>query len=307
MNKEKLQNIGMGMISGAGTGAAIPGAGVWGALGGAAVGGIMGGFQPTTDNLREKQLDQAQRLGDINTQSMLNYWDKTNFAAQVEQLKKAGLNPALLYGMGGEGGQVGGQAPSGHVDNLALNAMQMQDIAKQSLLLDTQIKNIEADTEKKQQDVKESGARIEDILKSAGLKDAQKLSVEIQTRINELLYYVKDKTKDIEVKEYLAKYNELEQKLYKLKLDNKLTSGTMQTVIDKVDAELKNLQSNTDLNEKLKVYYQNQADKVLQDMKIDIKRLNLDIDRNEWQKEDSWENVLIGRGHVENEQERNRI
>ena len=31
-------------------------------------------------------------------------WEKTNYDAQVEQMKKAGLSPALMYGQAGAGG-----------------------------------------------------------------------------------------------------------------------------------------------------------------------------------------------------------
>ena len=40
-------------------------------------------------------------------------WEKTNYPAQVAQMRKAGLNPALMYGQAGAGGQLGGTAPSG--------------------------------------------------------------------------------------------------------------------------------------------------------------------------------------------------
>ena len=31
-------------------------------------------------------------------------WEKTNYAAQIEQMKKANLSPALMYGQAGAGG-----------------------------------------------------------------------------------------------------------------------------------------------------------------------------------------------------------
>ena len=43
----------------------------------------------------------------------LEMWEKTNYPAQVAQMRKAGLNPALMYGQAGAGGQLGGTAPSG--------------------------------------------------------------------------------------------------------------------------------------------------------------------------------------------------
>ena len=38
----------------------------------------------------------------------MEMWENTNYPAQVEQIKKAGLNPAMLYGQSGGGATVTG-------------------------------------------------------------------------------------------------------------------------------------------------------------------------------------------------------
>ena len=43
--------------------------------------------------------------------------EKTNYPAQVQQLKKAGLNPALMYGTAGAGGQTAAAMPSANGGN----------------------------------------------------------------------------------------------------------------------------------------------------------------------------------------------
>ena len=50
----------------------------------------------------QKELLEAQR------QKELQMWQNTNYSAQIDQMKKAGLNPALLYGQGGGGGSAAG-------------------------------------------------------------------------------------------------------------------------------------------------------------------------------------------------------
>ena len=94
-------------------------------------------------------------LADYNAAKQLEMWKATNYPAQVEQMKLAGLNPALAYGMGGGGGVTanvatgktsGGQAPSGGGEILAAQAMGLQ-----LRMQEAQIKNIEADTNLKNQ------------------------------------------------------------------------------------------------------------------------------------------------------------
>lgn len=71
----------------------------------------------TAAGLQKLQIQGSKELTDYNAGKQLQMWKDTNYGAQVEQMKDAGINPALLYGMGGGGatanisqGNVGGQA-----------------------------------------------------------------------------------------------------------------------------------------------------------------------------------------------------
>lgn len=70
---------------------------------------------------RRKQVEQQKKLTDINVaaqkdlmslaqEQQLQMWKDTSFSAQMRELANAGLNPALIYGGGGEGvtGTIGG-------------------------------------------------------------------------------------------------------------------------------------------------------------------------------------------------------
>lgn len=54
--------------------------------------------------LNSQQIAGQKALAEHQKQMQLDMWDKTNYPAQVKQLKEAGLNPALLYGHSGGGG-----------------------------------------------------------------------------------------------------------------------------------------------------------------------------------------------------------
>lgn len=101
---------------------------------------------------------QQKALKQQNDASM-DIWNRTNYWAQRQQMERAGLNPALMYGMGsGSGGQTGnsssnmdGNIASPNVGMALQNGMQMD-------LLKAQKENIEADTKNKLADAtKKSG------------------------------------------------------------------------------------------------------------------------------------------------------
>ena len=46
------------------------------------------------------QARNQQMLNEHGQRLQLKTWEQTNYPAQVQMLKEAGLNPALLYGIG---------------------------------------------------------------------------------------------------------------------------------------------------------------------------------------------------------------
>lgn len=98
------------------------GAGIAGSLGNQAGYGI-GEITGYNDALRKDQLEQQQALTNMQASANMglmkesykqqkNLWDETNAEAQIEHLKAAGLNPALMYAKGGSGGSTGGGSAS---------------------------------------------------------------------------------------------------------------------------------------------------------------------------------------------------
>ena len=77
--------------------------------------GIIGLFAgPLQDQvIGDQQVSRQKNLMDYQMRHQLEMWQRTNYPAQVEMMKRAGLNPALMYGQAGAGGQIGVTAPSG--------------------------------------------------------------------------------------------------------------------------------------------------------------------------------------------------
>lgn len=119
-------------------------------------------FQPMKNR---EQLAQARKMQDLslegemtrlqrNQTAALQMWKDTSYGPQMEQLKAAGLNPGLIYGMSGGGGQTAQVSPgatsgggsqvgqrSGGGEGMGLMVGQMG-------LLQAQKENIEANTAK---------------------------------------------------------------------------------------------------------------------------------------------------------------
>lgn len=73
--------------------------------------------------LTNMQADANEAAADRNQQRALEMWNATNFGAQKEHMIKAGLNPAMMYGMKGGGGvTTGSPNESGVGQGQAANA-----------------------------------------------------------------------------------------------------------------------------------------------------------------------------------------
>lgn len=56
------------------------------------------------EKLQGLQIKGSKELTDYNTAKQMEMWRNTNYSSQRAEMIKAGLNPALMYGMGGGGG-----------------------------------------------------------------------------------------------------------------------------------------------------------------------------------------------------------
>lgn len=111
--------------------------------------------------LQDIQIKGQKEMTDYNSKKQLDMWNATNIEAQVDHYKNAGMNPGLMYGMGGGGGVTtgsasgsvsGAQAPSGGGEAITAagmglqSGMQMQLMEAQKEVLKSQanLNNVEA-------------------------------------------------------------------------------------------------------------------------------------------------------------------
>lgn len=77
--------------------------------------GMIAGHQAERRNYRNNrnlmglQNEYQRGLNEQGHELQMDMWNKTNYGAQVGHMKDAGLNPALMYGGAGQGGQSGSQ------------------------------------------------------------------------------------------------------------------------------------------------------------------------------------------------------
>lgn len=118
--------------------------------------------------LNEQQYALDMRRLEAQKKAELEQWKATGPVGQMEQLNKAGLNPGLIYGMGGGGGQTvgGGSAGSGapHAPGGGGEMMGMMMLKAQQALLEAQTAKTKAETTKIEGvDTKEAETRIESL------------------------------------------------------------------------------------------------------------------------------------------------
>lgn len=137
-----------------------------------ALGLVLGGINDRRqlnqqEKLQELQIKGQKEMTDYNTRAQLGMWNATGPQAQMKQLEAAGLNPALIYGGKGGGGQTasvtpgnvtGGQAPQGGGE--AIRGMEM---GLQLQMQQAQIKVLESQAEKNTVEAKKTAGIDTDI------------------------------------------------------------------------------------------------------------------------------------------------
>lgn len=134
--------------------------------------------------------EKAAENADLRTRALYN--DLQSPKALLQQYQEAGLSPSLMFsGGGGQGAQPSAGAQGSGAAGLSPQTYGV-DLG-QAAMQAAQVKLMEAEADKagaEAQNIKEYGgseaeARIADFLASAGVKDAQRQMVIVQTRITE--------------------------------------------------------------------------------------------------------------------------
>ncbi len=115
---------------------------------------LMGVQNQYEQNLMNQQMLNQATLNHQGHELQMDMWNKTNYGAQMEHMRKAGLNPALMYKSGGQAGQTGsqtgGNASKGNVGlGMAPKAPQFELYGAQAKLMEEQAKDIKSQRSKR--------------------------------------------------------------------------------------------------------------------------------------------------------------
>ncbi|AXH73655.1 MAG: DNA pilot protein [Microviridae sp.] len=193
---------------------------------------------------RQKKLMGIQQqnqmaLNEQGQQIQLDTWKQTNYPAQVEMLKSAGLNPGLLYSKGGTGGTTGSQSGGSAASGTAQQAQPM-NIANiiQMKAMEAGIKAQEASARKANAEARvieeygggQAGAGITATEAQAGKSQAEAKLAEVNARIAEIEEANTQSQIDAKVSNTIALTN-------KLVTDNAISTGQAQSLIKKASEE----------------------------------------------------------------------
>lgn len=170
-----------------------------------AMGGLGGAiFGKGADRRQRKQQEKLniinqrahEAMTEYNMKKQLEMWEKTGYGAQIKQIKDAGLNAGLIYGMGGAGGQSSNvdtgsaataTAPNEGMSQFAGMGMQGGLIPAQIDLIKAQTENVKADTTKKSGvDTEKGWAEIDNLFADTKNKEANTKWQSLKTKLDEI-------------------------------------------------------------------------------------------------------------------------
>ena len=181
-------------------------------------------------------------LAMFNQNLALETWEKTGAEAQRKQLEKAGLSVGLMYGKGGAGGTTQG----GSAGSVSAAGVSAQNSMGMGLLQMAQLKNIEADTNKKNveankiggvdtqetaQRVQESMARIESIKQNVKNAETQNTISQYEAEIKKVQAGFATESQEATIEQLKQSTKKLAEETLNQQIENKVDSATADDLI----------------------------------------------------------------------------
>ena len=209
-----------------------------------------------------QSMEYAKTMNQINFKQQNQMFDKqaewNSAKSQKERLQEAGLNPALMYGIGGEGGSSvssggGAGAQVQGVSNAGTQAVMMglqaKSIESQIALNNAQASKINAETEKTEKETVKTGAETEgiwsgiELLKTKTSSEEAKIKLtNMQTELNEAMReeswanWEKARAGVAEISRIMEK---LDKEIEGMGFDNEIKNKSKEAIIGNYFADLK--------------------------------------------------------------------
>lgn len=195
--------------------------------------------------LNEQQYDINNRMAESNYERQMRLWKDTNYAAQMEQLRIAGLNPGLIYEGGGPGGTTqaaqaqgisGAQAPAGGMEimNMMMNKAQID-------LIRAQTEKTKAETGNVPLTGKNIEASTENLKADTANKAVQKEILETESYLKNIESYIAEETQNDAVAMVRTGLRKFTAEMHTAETQQRVTQETANNNIKIVAADYANL------------------------------------------------------------------
>lgn len=195
--------------------------------------------------LIKQQLQAQKEMGLFNVERQMDLWNRTNAEAQMEHYKKAGLNPALMYGGGGAGGTtaaatagtVGQESATPIPGHNGMNILMPAQVE----LMRAQARNLDADTAKKSGvDTLLGQTTIEKLEAETTNVKAQTSLTKIQTGIAEIQKQIAETSQEDITDIISLQAQKIQQEVFQVQNQTDISDSTKKTIIETVKQQYVN-------------------------------------------------------------------
>lgn len=209
-----------------------------------------------------RSMEYAKTMNQINFEQQNQMFEKqaewNSAKNQKERLQEAGLNPALMYGIGGEGGSSvssggGSGAQVQGVNNVGTQAVMMglqtKSIESQIALNNAQASKINAETEKTEKETEKTSAETESVWSGIELLKARTSSEEAKTKLTNMQTELTEAMREEswsnweKARAEVAKISRIMERLDKeiegMGFDNEIKNKSKEAIIGNYFADLK--------------------------------------------------------------------